>query len=298
MVEIARRVDELRRQIERERFAGGDPVVEVDARLDPAEVVARTLAAERAQALLAIGAERLNPSEDRAEAALRGAIGALRSWGFAAARMRLDEAAGQSHDPATQQRITLFKQLARHLSAIVYTPLSDKLRLALADLDEASRHLDLLADAERLHYRDEIDRITALRDAAAKGDPYLNAAWTLLRAQMALGAGQDEGALVWLLHVAASHPAPESDSYLADLVGRARAHLAGMIGLSETDAAEKAEAVRPRDLFNALAARLTADLGRDVVQGMNQFALSDWIAPDVAEEGAAKSRARRGGTAR
>lgn len=293
MAEIGRRIEEWRRRIERERFAGGDPAVTLEPGLEPGEVAARALAAERAHAILVVGDERHNPSEDRAEAALRGAFGALRSWGFAAARVRLDEAAEQSHDPATQQRITLGKQLARHLSAIVYTPLGEKVRLALADLDEASRPLDLLADAERLHYRDEIDRISALRDAAAKDDPYLWAAWTILRAHLALGAGQDEGALVWLLHLAARHPVPETDAYLADLTARARATIVGMLGLVEGEDEAKIEPVRPRDLFNALAARLSADLGRDVVQGMNRFALSEWIAPDVADEGESKQRGRR-----
>ncbi len=223
MAEIAQRIAELRRQIERERFAGGDPVVEVTAQLDPAEIVARTLAAERAHAVLTFGDTRHNPSEDLAEAALRGASGALRSWGFAAARARLDDASGQSHEPRTQQRITLFKQLTRHLSAIVYTPLAEKLRLTLADLDEATHSLDLLAEAERLHYRDEIDRLLALREAAAKGDPYLAAAWTLLRAQAAMSTGQDEAALLWLLHLATSQVNAPTDTYLADLRARARA---------------------------------------------------------------------------
>ena len=291
MAEIAQRIAELRRQIERERFAGGDPVVELSAQLDPAEIAARTLAAERAHAVLAIGEARHNPSEDLAETALRAAIGALRSWGFAAARARLDDASGQSHEPRVQQRITLFKQLTRHLSAIVYTPLAEKLRLTLADLDETTRSLDLLVDAERLHYRDEIDRLLALREAAARGDPFLAAAWTLLRAQVAMSAGQDEAALLWLLHLAAGQASAPSDGYLADLLARARATLAAMIGLplpAPADPAAKVEAVRPRDLFNALTARLAADLGRDVVQGMQQFALTEWIAPEVAENGEAR----------
>ena len=285
MADIARRVTELQRKIERERFAGGDPVVELSAQHGPAEIAARTLAAERARAFLAFDHERHNPGEDLADAALRGAIGALHSWGFAAARSRLEEAAERSHDPVAQQRITLFKQLTRHLSAIVYTRLEEKLRLTLADLDEATRPLDLLDSAERLHYRDEIDRLLALREAAAKGDPYLATAWKLLRAQVAMSAGQDEAALVWLLHIAADQPIPATDSYLADLVARARFVLATMIGLPDpTEATAKVESVRPRDLFNALAARVTADLGRDAVQGMNQFVLAEWIALETADE--------------
>jgi hypothetical protein len=271
-------------------------VVELSANLDPAEIAARTLAAERARALLALGDDRYNPGEDLAGSALRGAVGALRSWGFAAARSRLDEAAERSHDPVAQQRITLFKQLTRHLSAIIYTRLDEKLRLTLADLDEATRPLDLLDSAERLHFRDEIDRLLALREAAAKGDPFLAAAWKLLRAQVAMSAGQDEAALVWLLHIVADQPIPATDTYLANLIARAQSTLAALIGLpdpSPADTVAKIESVRPRDLFNALAARLTADLGRDAVQGMNQFAVAEWIAPETGEEGGGKSGGRR-----
>jgi hypothetical protein len=302
MTTLAQRVTELRRQIERERFAGGDPVVELPARLDPAEIAARTLAAERAHALLALDDAHHNPAEDLADLALRGAIGALRGWGFAAARARLDEAAERSHDPAAQQRITLFKQLTRHLSAIVYTRLDEKLRLTLADLDEATRPLDLLDPAERLHYRDEIDRLLALREAAAKADPFLASAWKLLRAQVAMSAGQDEAALLWLLNIAAAHPIPATDTYLADLIARARAVLALMIGLPDAPPADTATKqpgpVRPRDLFNALAARLTADLGRDAVQGMNQFVIVEWIAPDTTDDGNEKTTGRRSRTRR
>lgn len=295
MAEIARRVEEFRQQIARERFAGGDPVVALSPDLAPEEMAARTLAAERAHALLALGDARHNPGEDLADEALRAAIGALRAWGFAAARARLDEAAERSHDPVAQQRITLFKALTRHLAALVHTPLADKLRLTLADLDEASRPLDLLDPAERLHYRDELDRLLALREAAAKGDPALRAAWVLLRAQIAMAAGQDEAALLWLLHLAAGHAAP-ADPYLADLLARARAGIAALLDPpgDAANAAERPDPVRPRELFNALAARLGADLGRDVVQAMNQFALTEWVAPEVANAGVARSRRQRG----
>lgn len=296
MPDLSQRIAELRKQIERERFAGGDPLIELPANLAPAEIAARTLAAERAHALLALDGEPHNPAEDLADTSLRGAIGALRAWGFAAARARLDEAAERSHDPAAQQRITLFKQLTRHASAIVYTRLDEKLRLTLADLDEATRPLDLLDPAERLHYRDEIDRLLALREAAAKGDPYLAAAWKLLRAQIAMSAGQDEAALLWLLHLATDHSIPATDTYLIDLVTRTRSNLATMIGLPDptpTDDPKKADPIRPHELFNALAARLTADLGRDVAQGMNQFVLTEWIPPDTADEGNGKPKSRR-----
>jgi hypothetical protein len=293
MDDITRRTAELKRQIERRRFAGDDPVVALTPRLGQAEIVARTLAAERAGAALTIGELRYNPGEDLAEAAIRSALGALRSHSFAAARVRLDEAAERAHDPESQQRISLLKALTRHLSALIYVPLHEKLRLGLADLDETLRGLDLLPAAERLHFRDEIDRLLTLREAAAGGDPFLDATWILVRAQLAISAGQDEAALLWLLRLAArfTDAAPGDttpDGYLADLIARSRQQILTMIGLPPTPLAEGAkppESVRPRELFNALTARLSTDLGRDVMQGMGFFAMREYVGAEIADEG-------------
>ncbi|CAA9585164.1 MAG: hypothetical protein AVDCRST_MAG88-3829 [uncultured Thermomicrobiales bacterium] len=297
---LAVRVSAVRREIERRRFAGDDPVVELAARMPGAEVVARVLAAERTGAALTVDGARFNPAEDLAEEALRGAIGALRSWSFAVARVRLDEAAERAHDPALQQRAALFKALLRLVSALVYTPLDEKPRggADLADLDAVLGGLDRLPAAEQLHYRDEADRLLNLRDAAARGDNYLDAAWTLLRARLAMSAGQDEAAILWLLRLAARHapalaPGPNAEApYLAELLDRARARLLAMIGhpapVAEGKAAPAAaetKAVRPGELSQALAARLGAILGRDPGRGMDAFAIVEWVAPDLAEAG-------------
>ncbi len=309
MHEITERAAELQRQIERGRFAGDDPVIALTPQLAQAEVVARALAAERAGAVLTIGAVRYHPGEDLAEAALRDALDALRSWSFAAARARLDEAAARIQDPALQQRVSLLKALTRHLSALVYVPLTEKLRLDLGDLDEVLRGLDLLGDDERLHYRDELDRLLSLREAAAKGDAFLDAAWTLLRARLASNAGQDEAALLWLLRVAARHLSPASsapsspgtddanDRYLRDLVARARAQVLAMIDPPAPAAATEKppDAVRPRELLNALTARLGADLGRDVEGGIGRFALAEYVAMELTvTAGRGKGRGRMG----
>jgi hypothetical protein len=291
MHEITRRTAELKRQVERRRFAGDDPVVALTPRLGQAEIVARTLAAERAGAALTIGEVRYNPSEDLAEVAIRSAVGALRSQSFAAARVRLDEAAERAQEPESQQRISLFKALTRHLSALIYVPLHEKLRLSLADLDETLRGLDLLPAAERLHYRDEIDRLLTLREAAAGGDPFLDTAWILVRAQLAMSAGQDEAALLWLLRLAArlSPTTPGTaapDGYLTDLTARAQQHILTMIGLPPSppdEGAKPPESVRPREFLNALTERLSTDLGRDVTQGMGFFALREYVGAEIAD---------------
>lgn len=287
MGEIDERMVAIGREIERRRFAGDDPELALKPRLAQAEIVALTLAAERAGTALTIGAARYYPGADLAEGALYEAIAALRTWGFGAARARLDEAARRAVEPLTQQRATLFKALTRHFSAIIYVPLHEKLRLGLAELDEALAGLDLLPRAEMVHYRDEIDRLIALREAAAEGDPFLSAAWTTIRAQLALNVGQDEAALLWLLRLAAARrlgPEGGGTGYLVELIERARAQLLTVIApLAEGEVAPAAsEAVRPRELFNAIVARLGVDLGRDLGQGLTRFALTEYVSSDLA----------------
>jgi len=302
MGEIDERMAAIGREIERQRFAGENPELVLKPRLAQAEIVALTLAAERAGTALTIGEARYHPGADLAEGALHEAIAALRTWGFGAARARLDEAARRAVDPLTQQRATLFKALIRHFSAIIYVPLEEKLHLGLADLDEALQGLDLLPRAESVHYRDEIDRLLALREAAAEGDPSLAAAWTLIRAQLAINAGQDEAALLWLLRLAAARrlgPEGGGTGYLIELVERARARiLAPIAPLVEGEVAPATpEAVRPRELFNAIVARLGVDLARDLTQGLTRFALTDYVPTDLAptEEAATPRRAAKRG---
>ena len=302
MGEIDERMAAIGREIERQRFAGDDPDLALKPRLAQAEIVALTLAAERAGTALTIGAVRYHPGADLAAVALDEAIASLRTWGFGAARARLDEAARRASEPLIQQRATLFKALTRHLSAIVYVPLTEKLRLGLAELDEALDGLDLIPQPERIHYRDEIDRLIALREAAAEGDPFLSAAWTTIRAQLAINAGQDEAALLWLLRLAAARrlgPEGGGSGYLPELVERARAQiLAAIAPLAEGEVAPAApEGVRPRELFNAIVARLGVDLGRDLGQGLTRFALTEYVPSDLAptaeQEAASPRRAAR-----
>lgn len=295
--DIAARIEQVRRQIERQRYAGEDPVVQLSPRLGKAGAVARILAAERAGALLQLDGTRFNPSEDLAAGASRAALGALRGWSFAAARIHLDEAGERARDPALQQRVALFKALTRLLAALIHTPLDEKPRGgALDDLDDVLAGLDHLSEAERLHYRDEADRLLNLRDAAASGDAFLTAAWTLVRAQLAMRAGQDEAAVVWLLHLAArALPAAGAgntadaagDVYLDELLRQARARLLTLVGMADlANTSENASTtsshatVRPRELFNALIAHLSDAFGRDLARGMELFTLNEYVAPD------------------
>lgn len=301
MGEIDERMAAIGREIERRRFAGDDPELTLKPRLAQAEIVALTLAAERAGSALTIGEIRYHPGADLAEGALNEAIVALRTWGFGAARARLDEVARRAVEPLTQQRATLFKALTRHCSAIIYVPLHEKLRLGLAELDEASRGLDLLSPAEIVHYRDEIDRLLALREAAAEGEPFLAACWTLIRAQLAINAGQDEAVLLWLLRLAAARrlgPEGGGTGYLGELIERARAQILTTIAplAAGENVPAAPETVRPRELFNAIVARLGVDLGRDLTQGLSRFALTEYVPTDIAptEDGASPTPRRVG----
>lgn len=292
MDKLPERVAALRREVERQRFAGDDPAVALVPRLSQVEIVARVIAAERTGAALTLGESRYSPSDDLAEAALHEATAALRSWRFAAARAHLDVAA-RGHDAALQQRVSLFKALTRHLSALTYVPLGEKLRLGLVEFDAARRGLDLVPEPESLHYRDELDRLLTLREAAAGEDPFLVVAWSLVRAQLALNAGQDEAALIWLLGIAARSNDP-SEGYLAELLGRARRQILAAIGEPLPDAPDLSpEPVRPRELFNALVARLGVDLGRDLAGGMQYFALDDYHSADIPAEEAQGTPRRR-----
>jgi hypothetical protein len=295
------RLSAAMRAIERERFAGADPAVVVPPDAVPAEIAARVLAAERLHAVLLLDGVPFNPGEDLAEAALRRAFAALHSWSFAAARVHLDEAATRSHDAVTQQRATLLKALTRLLSAIVYVPLHEKLRVGLAGFDEDVSGLDRLTGEEHLHYRDEADRLLNLREAAAAGDSFVGATWTLLRAQVAMAAGQDEAALLWLGRLAARNLPPEQvagadEEYLATLLVNTRHYLLAMLTPPDLEAAPvaPAEAVRPRELFNALAARLSAAWERDLAANLAVFAPREYVAPELAGATPGSRPKRRG----
>ena len=70
---LMRRVAEVGHELERARFGGASPVVVVPTDADALEVAARTLAAERMNALLRLDGQDYNPQEDQAEADL-GAV--------------------------------------------------------------------------------------------------------------------------------------------------------------------------------------------------------------------------------
>jgi hypothetical protein len=224
-------VARLRREVEQARFAGDEPALVVAPDDPPAAIVAKTLAAERLNAPLRLGDALVPLQEDVAEALFYRGVTALRYWRFPVAQAAFEEAGAKTSAPVLQQRLALYRGAA----ALVR-------RTVLADPDRPTRAipeervlglvdtLDALAPAERDHYRAELERLIALR-RALPDDAYLQTVHGLLRARLALTAGDDALGLGWLLRAAARHadrltPNP----YLADLLARARRRLRRFLG--------------------------------------------------------------------
>src|SRR5215217_7533185 len=86
------RLERERLELARARFVGRDPIARGPRGARAGEMLARVLAADREGALVRLDGELLNPGEDRAEAALQRAIGALTNWGFDTVRRELADA--------------------------------------------------------------------------------------------------------------------------------------------------------------------------------------------------------------
>lgn len=309
---VAALVERLRQEIERARFAGDDPAVVVAPDDDPALIVAKTLAAERLNAPLRVGGAAVPLQEALAEAAFYRGVTALRYWRFPGAQAAFEEAGAKTSQPVLQQRLALYRAMA----ALVR-------RAVLADPDEPARAipeeralplvdtLDALTPAERAHYADEIRRLSALR-RTLPDDPYWQAVHGLLRARLALTAGDDTLGLGWLLRTARLAPAePAPSPYLADLLARARARLRRFLGdapppeeaaaaaaepppsgespaappadpeaaPADTPPPETSADVRAGELLAALASHLNAALGRDLQADAARFGVTPYHEP-------------------
>jgi hypothetical protein len=293
---IAALVARLRRDVEQARFAGDDPVLVVAPTDPPAVIVAKTLAAERLNAPLRLGDHVVPLQEDVAEALFYRAVTALRYWRFAVAQAAFEEAGAKTAAPVLQQRLALYRAAAALLRRMVLADpdqpvkaLPEERALGLVDT------LDALSEAERAHYRGELERLMALR-RALPADPYLQTVHGLLRARLALTAGDDALGLGWLLRAAVLHAGRlEPSPYLADLLARARRRLRRFLGDPDPDptgqeapasvelrggesppdapdaAPDEGDDVRAGELLAALASHLDVLLGRDVQGDTAQF---------------------------
>jgi hypothetical protein len=289
-------VAQLRRDVERARFAGDEPALVVAPDDPPAVIVAKTLAAERLNAPLRLGDQIVPLQEDVAEALFYRGVTALRYWRFPVAQAAFEEAGAKTTAPVLQQRLALYRAVAALLRRMVLADpdqpvkaLPEERALGLVDT------LDALAEAERAHYRAELERLITLR-RALPADPYLQTVHGLLRARLALTAGDDALGLGWLLRAAVLHADRlEPSPYLADLLARARRRLRRFLGdpdpdpaagqavpasaeplaeppLDPPDAApDEGDDVRAGELLAALASHLDVLLGRDVQGDTAQF---------------------------
>jgi hypothetical protein len=285
---LAARVAEVRKGLDAARFAGRSPVLDVPADAAPLEIAAHVLAAERANAGLALGGVRYGLHDAGALGGYRAALNAVRAWGLADAERRLDLAASRATDPLLQQRIGLWQLLVALLQLVVRTEpdaglRSEQARFARDFLAGADR----LADAEREHYRTEIDRVVAAH-AEAHADPASPAGllWCVLRARRALAAEEPHAALLWLLRLArlAGDRLPADDAYLAGLLAGARATLRLVLGDVPEEEQEAARAaskgLQAWDLYRALTARLGDALGLDVARATERFTIRPYRSED------------------
>jgi hypothetical protein len=277
------RVAALIGELERTRFAGGNPVVDIPTNASTVDVAARVLAAERANALVRLEGRVVNPQEDRAEADFARALGSLRYWRFGRARALLESAGSRATDPALQQRLGLWKLLADLVQRIVSADPDGDLRG-----DPGRPALDYLAHADRIepgesdHYRREVARLLAEHEQARQQqDSPARALWYLLRARLALGSDEPVLAIAWCVRAGRStgeRLAP--DEYLAGLLDQGRRYVLLVMGeLNEADAEATREELRrfqAWDLYHALAARLGRVHGFDAHRETVRFSIEPY----------------------
>jgi hypothetical protein len=231
------RVRAIVESLERARFAGASPRVEAAADASADEVAARVLAAERLGLPLVLGEQTHHLHEQRAWEGLWAAQDAVGRWSFGEADARLDRASAVAVDPALQQRLglwKLFSALARRLIRAhpEETLRGDPARPALDLLAAADR----LSEAERSHYRAEVERLVGVHAAARAGaDSVERALWYVVRARLTLAADEPLAALAWCVRLgrlqADRLPA---DPYLTGLLEKARTYV--LLVLGELDA--------------------------------------------------------------
>jgi hypothetical protein len=274
------RLERERHELARARFVGRDPSVRGPRGAKAVDVMARVLAADREGALVRLDDGSVNPGEDRAEAALQRAIGALTNWGFDTVRRELGEAAALARVASRQQRIGLIRALAMLVRALVVRAPGERLRGEEGSARELLRRLDELSDEEKAHYDAELTRLVGLWRSAATDDAEWRA-WALLRGRLALRDGAEESALAWALRawdrqeVDTRAAAPGLAALLTSVRAVFRPLVEGPDITPEVDARGKpVEPPRAGDVLPAVAAALAAREGADEpFAGAQRFAL-------------------------
>lgn len=274
--EIWERVRVLREALDRQRFSGASPLVEVSPHQALPEIVARVLVAERARAPLAVLGATFHPQEDVAAHLFQRGLTHLQHWDVLAAQGAVEEAAARTSDPALQQRCQLYRLLIALVRKVVTTDVERELNgKAEQQIVEVLPSLDALSPAERDHYAREVRRLLATRERA-RSDSQWYAAWCLIRARQALAADQHDAALLWLYRAyRRNRERVEPGPYLQGMLEAAHRRLQGL--LDGVAPAEEDQEVRAWDLLAALIAHLDRCLGGDVQRAVAEFNVFPYV---------------------
>lgn len=280
---IEARVRVLAAALERARFAGASPRVETPTDAPADELAARVLVAERMGLPLILGRSTYHLHEQRAWEGLSAAQDALGRWSFGEADARLDRASAVAVDPALQQRLGVWKLLSAMIRRLIRAHPEERLSGDPArptlDLLEAA---DRLPEAERAHYRAEIERLTGVHAAArADGASVERALWYAVRARLTLAADEPLAALTWCVRLGRLHAERlPADPYLTGLLEQARLYVLLVLGELDDEAAAKAReettGLQAWDVYRALVVHLGTALGVDLQREVARLTITPY----------------------
>jgi hypothetical protein len=268
------RVEALRQEVARRRFAGESPELYLGSGESLVEAVARVIAAERSRVPLRVDSVELWLTEDLAREYFYRAQTALQFWNFYLAHRYLDEAAALSRDDLLHQRVSLFRLLTNFVRAVVTADPAAPARVDPNRVLEEVDRLDKLPAGERDFYKAEVGRLAALC-ARRTEEPKLEAAWHFLRARSAFVREEAAGALIPLLRAyRALAGSLKPSEFLVRQVELAQ----GLIRFWVGDGPQPAEPVAPESLayklHDALDAQAERDLGVRLSALSGQFGLT------------------------
>lgn len=277
------RVEAVRQEIARRRFAGESPRLEVGAGEPPAEAVVKIIAAERSRVPLswpgASGEFWL--TEDLAREHFYRAQAALQFWNFYLAHRHLDEAAALSRDDLLHQQVGLFRLLTNFVRAVVTADPNGGARVDPERVVSEVDRLDRLPAAEREFYKSEVRRLAATLERRAS-DPKLEAAWHFLRARSAFVREDAAGALIPLLRAyrVLTQGGIRPAEFLARQVELARQLIRFWVGEGPAPAEAAAPESLAYKLHDALDAQAERDLGVRLSALSGQFGLNLYLEGD------------------
>jgi hypothetical protein len=289
---LSARVDEIAVQLARARFAGAAPQVVVPGDAPASEIVAHALVAERLGLPLLLDGQAHQLHDQRALDALQAAQTALGRWSFGQAEAQLERAAGIAADPATQQRLALWRALAALNRRLVRAHPDARLRGDPASsVSEILGTADQLSAAERDHYRAEAARLLALHRAAGQQpDSLERALWFVVRTRLAMPGDDPLAGLAWCLRLSREFAGrlPSDDEYLHGLLAQARDF--GLLAFGQLDdqaeaaARESTAKLQAWDVFRAVTAHLGASFGVDLQREAARFTIQPYQHPDDGDD--------------